>query len=139
MGLYSLKQIALTLGLIASLFAGSATACFCGHHQEESNAEVSSCHSGHEEPVENVSQSSDSNQVDLSCSCFVDQPAPAIYSKSEGTKAKFNKNASAENFVQVAPLYVATTLVSTAHSGFRNVGYSFTFSTLKPSRAPPRL
>src|SRR5260370_39197222 len=98
---YKLKHVGLALCLIASLLLGSASTCTCAHHEEKANAPETSCHGSNHEVKAETDASIDVDAVDSGCVCFVNQPSPAVGSKSESRNLKAGKSTS--NPDQVAP------------------------------------
>lgn len=138
---YKLKQIGLVLCLMASLLFGSASACPCSHHEEKAKTPETSCHgSNHEMMAEMAEAASDANAVDAGCVCAVNQPTPAVTSKSESKSFTVDQNISTP--AQVVPEFefVAIALIQHVPSeSDRTLLYSNTLRSLLPARAPPRL
>jgi hypothetical protein len=135
---YKLKQIGLALCLMVSLLFGSAAACTCSHHQEKPQAHEMSCHGSHHGVMADADASNDGNAVDAGCVCFVDQPTPAITSKSESKKL----GKSISNSDRVVPdleFVAAATVQPQSPDLNRTLSYSSALRSLLPARAPPRL
>jgi len=135
---YKLKQIGAALCLIATLLIGSASACTCSHHEETPQAHELSCHGSHHETTVNTSATG--NSVEAGCVCFVNQPTPAVVSKSESNKSKTDKSISKSDQPVPAIEFGAAAAVQHVSLEFdRTLSYSNVLRSLLPARAPPRL
>lgn len=136
---FRLKQIGLSLCLIASLLVGSASACACAHHQETEKAEEISCHgSGHEKP-DVVEVPAGTPAFDADCLCLVAQPAPVIVSKSETKKTKAASETAETPKVSLAKFISVSSANSPPPETVRHFARSRILESLLPARAPPRL
>ena len=137
---YNLKEIGLALCLMASLLLGSASACPCSHHQEKPQAPEMSCHGSHHEAMADADASTNSNAVDAGCVCFVNQPTPAVTSKSESKNLKTDKSLSnPDRVVRDAEIVAAASVQHLSPDFDRALSYSNALRSLMPSRAPPLL
>lgn len=136
-----LKQFAVSLLAILSLFASSVSACACSHHQEKPEVSPASCH-GH--PAETKTgqnhggKSSESIITTVSePGCFCLQPAPKVVAKSENIKVK--KHVAAFPFVKPIEIAFVRQVVSVKIDFSKRLYLSDSFYNLSPGRAPPAL
>jgi len=137
---FRLKQIGLSLCLVAALLVGSISACACSHHQETKKAEETSCHSNGHEKTEVVQVPSGTQVLDVDCECFVSQPSPVIVSKSETKKSKTGGDI-AEVATEVSHVEFISVAVTPSFLPETSRQFSKTtiLESLLPARAPPRL
>ena len=136
------KQIGLTLCLIASLLVGSASACACGHHQDAQKlkTEPISCHRASHESTK--AETADNGQPLLgeNCTCSFATVDAAIVTKSETKRSKAGRSAAAENGQVVEIETTPGEIASAEPRAFSTLYfYSAYFPRSGPSRAPPRL
>ena len=137
---FTLKQVGLSIALLAALLVGSASACACSHHQETTKSTETSCHGVDHETIEKVEVPAGGTTFDTDCSCFVDQPSPVIVSKSESKKSKTSNNVSdVGDPVSYLKFISNATLRSPLPELARQFSKSAILESLLPARAPPRL
>ncbi len=133
-----LKQFALGLCVVLSLFASSVAACGCSHHRENAKADAPSCHqdSAHQEMPMSPLNSAAFEQTDC-CVCV--QAAPRAYAKSEIVKIEKQAIAAIAPRVSVSTQTIA--VVPTIESVYfpKPLYLSDPFYKIKSPRAPPRL
>lgn len=150
-----LKQFAISLLVVLSLFASSVSACACSHDSIQSaagehcqppsqhlhEAKDDAPHSHGEAAEHHHADSAETKNVspvlsEKECCCI--KPAPKVFAKSETVKtekqfAKISSSASVEINVIVQINSVRTT------EFIRPFYLSDSFYNLSPGRAPPRL
>ncbi len=145
-----LKQFAISLLALLSLFASASAACACSHHQAKQETDspaasaASSCHEHSEEtkPAEDSNaavspETAEAKAFGGGCVCF--QTAPKIFVKSETVKIK--KQATAATVAVLTRLEpVAVSQIASVKLDFNQPFYlSDSFHNLSPGRAPPVL
>jgi hypothetical protein len=133
---FGIKQIGLSLCLMASLFVGAASACTCSHHEAEVKPSVPSCHQLAE--MAEVSGPQFENTAyylvpDDDCVCV--ETAQKLVAKSEAIKLK-KCVARGSVEIRIATLLAGT--FQTASGEFVKLTYlSDSFYSLSLSRGPP--
>ena len=134
-----LKQFAVSLLAILSLFASSVSACACSHHQEKQETETASCHehSAETKPEQilddNSSEIVKANVSEAGCVCF--QTAPKVVVKSENVKVEKHA-ATIPSVLPVEIVFVVQTVSARIYFS-KPLYLSDSFYNLSPGRAPP--
>jgi hypothetical protein len=135
-----LKQAAVSLVTVFTLFVSAISACACSHHQPQTKAEQPSCHPAtHGNAAVEAAGPSHSESLTPGCNCLVRTPVPAITAKTEKKKAAADKVVyAAVALARPGPPIAVLTVV---HLGFDSSELVFPGWPLTslPSRAPPRL
>jgi hypothetical protein len=142
-----LKQFALSLLALLSLFVSASAACACTHHQakQETDSPAAASTSCHEHSEETQTGENGGNTVSPEtsetrafaggCVCF--QSAPKVFAKSE--TVKFEKRAAAIAAL-TPPELVPVLQTAPVKIDFNQPFYlSDSFYNLSPGRAPPVL
>ncbi len=135
------KRAIFVLAALLSLFGSTLAACGCSHHEAAAVPVKASCHgASHEtgEQPENVDQNASGDNVETECSCFVNEPSPALSLKSRVPTDNSNDE-PLEQLVFEGELVVVARLSGTADHYSLIPPYSSHHSTRAPARAPPRL
>ena len=134
-----LRQAAISLVTVFTLFVSAISACACSHHQPQTNAEQPSCHPAPRGVPAYVGSPAHSESVTPGCNCLVRTPVPAITAKSEKKKAAADKLVyAAVALVPSGPPTVVSTAVDIASQPSETIFPGWPL-TSRPSRAPPRL
>jgi hypothetical protein len=136
-----LKQFAISLLAVLSLFASSVSACACSHHQGKPQTETSSCHehaaqtTAGQNHVGSWSETVKTTISETVCVCL--QPSPKVSAKSENLKVEKHRAA----ILIVKPIQIAFIVQTvSAKIDFSKPSYlSDSFYNLSPGRAPPVL
>jgi len=134
-----LKQFAISLLAILSLFVSAVLACTCSHHHSKHETETPSCH---EHPAKTVkardagtTETTETSISEAGCVCF--QTAPKVFAKSETVKVK--KHAAAISNL-APPIVVSAPQIVSVRIDFTKPFYlSDSFYNISPGRAPPVL
>ena len=135
----NLKQAAISLTTVFTLFVSAISACACSHHQPQTKAEQPSCHPApHGIPAE-VGSPAHSESLTPGCNCLVRTPVPAITAKSEKKKAAVDKVVyAAVAMARPGPPIAVLTVVQLGSHSSELIFPGWPLTSL-PSRAPPRL
>ena len=135
-----LKQFALALCVVLSLFASSVAACGCSHHQEISETGASSCHqdSAQNHSGEMPMSATDSATFERTDDCLCVQAAPRVFAKSEVVKIEKQAAAIAPVVSMAAKPTAIVSAVEIVHF-IKPFYLSDSFDNLKSPRAPPVL
>jgi len=128
---------AFLLTLVCSLlFASSAAACACSHHVEK-KAEKVDCHSQASDPEQ---VDTDENTCDQNCICGVNQLSTYLAPVDPNKKVKqFEELAKPERSFTETAFVALNGYIEPSPDFVNNVLFSSVFSSLPPSRAPPRV
>jgi hypothetical protein len=134
-----LKQFAVILLLISSLFVSAISACACAHHQAKQETETSSCHWHSAKTVKNHDAEATENTEALisedGCVCF--QTTPKVFAKAE--TVKFKKHAATISNPAPPSIVFAAQTVSENIDFIKPFYLSDSFYNVSPGRAPPVL
>jgi hypothetical protein len=153
MSALKLKQFAVSLLVVLSLFASSVSACVCDHHsvQNESSdhyqPEIQTHHhesgevSHHETSEAHHSESAETGEFsflssDDECCCI--QSAPKVFAKSETVKTE-------KQVAKILPPQRVETVLIAQIASVKSIEFaspfylSDSFYNISPGRAPPRL
>lgn len=134
-------EISLCVIAILALSVSAISACACTHHQVKAAEERPSCHSSsHTEAAQPEADNPESGYFNANCSCFVNTPVPAIFSKTEVKKVAAEK-AAGNGHVLVAAImpFVGELKRETPLFEAAVLSYAGEHLVSGPSRAPPRL
>lgn len=137
---HRLKKFGISFFIVLSLFASSAAACVCSHHQAKPKMSVPSCHqASHENEEVQISESDEaklSANIDEACSCFVKNASPFVLNKSENIKTQ--KNPSALPLLPNAEISVGISANPSVKFDYSYHFYNSNYlKKLTPPRAPP--
>ncbi len=134
-----LKQFALGLCIVLSLFASSVAACGCSHHQEKVETDALSCHQQRAEThSEEMPMPPETANVNFSADdiCVCSQSAPRVFAKSEIVKIEKQAKADLPKLIVAAGL-VATVLTAENYYFSKPFYLSDSSYNIKSPRAPP--
>lgn len=131
------KQFIVCILVILSLFASSAAACICSHHEEKVDTSVSSCHqhSEHNRTEQKHNSSAESVNSEIECCCF--EVVSKINAKP-GT-IKFEKLVRAASGLEPVKIALVSRIAAPKISFSKPLYLSDSFYNLAPGRAPPVL
>ncbi len=134
------KQFAIGLLAMLSLFTASVSACTCSHHEAVAKPEVSSCH--HHSEMSEMAESDDSQAENTSTclssdeDCVCAENTKNIVAKFEAIKLK--KHAASANSLDVRASVKVLPANKTIEIGLVKPSYlSDPFYNLAPKRGPP--
>jgi hypothetical protein len=136
----NLKQFAISLLALLSLFASAVSACTCAHHQAKRETDLPACHAHPAAKTEigqnDAAGSPETIETAISgVECFCLQPAPKVASKAE--TVKFKKYMAAISPL-TSPEIVFVPQIAAVRINFTKPLYlSDSFYNLSPGRAPP--
>ena len=135
---WRLKQLALSLSIVLSLFVSSMAACACSHHQSKAETHTPSCHQSSQENQQTVAgdETKPSVQIGIACNCFIKTAAPFAASKFENFKTQ-----KTQAVLIALPKAEKLDLISqSASAKFHRTYYFYNSNYLRkntPPRAPP--
>ncbi|HEX8367188.1 MAG TPA: hypothetical protein VF604_01355 [Pyrinomonadaceae bacterium] len=135
-----LKQFAVSLLAVVSLFVSAVSACTCSHHQAKQETESPSCHEHPAKTVRNhaddAPETTETTISEAGCVCF--QTAPKAFAKSE--TVKFEKHATAISPLTPPAAVISIPPIAAVKIDFTKPFYlSDSFYNISPGRAPPVL
>lgn len=133
----TVKQFTVCILIILSLFASSAAACVCSHHEKKTQAEVPSCHKhSKQKKAEQISEPSfETVNSEIECTCF--QFVSKISAKS--SNVKFEKQTAAASVKTKLKITFVSRTIPATNAFSKPLYLSDSFYNLAPGRAPPVL
>ena len=135
----NLREMSFCVIAILAMCVSAVSACACTHHQQKAADEEPSCHSSHVETAQAETDRTQSDSLETNCNCFINEPVPAIVSKTE------SKKVAVEEAERIGDVLVASVrlviLELKQESGVfdrADLNYSSHLLVSGPSRAPPR-